>query len=98
MDFIEKASVMDSARMQRALSRIAAEIVERNRGIERLLLVGIRRRGAPLAERTGDTIGRIEGHTPPVASLDIAFYRDDLSLIGPQPVVSESPLPEAIVD
>jgi pyrimidine operon attenuation protein / uracil phosphoribosyltransferase len=98
MEFIEKASVMDAERMRRAVSRIAAEIVESNRGVERLLLVGIQRRGVPLAEQIAADVGRLEGHTPPVATLDIAFYNDDLSLVGPQPVVRESPLPADIAD
>jgi pyrimidine operon attenuation protein/uracil phosphoribosyltransferase len=98
MEFTEKASVMDAARMRRALSRVAAEIVESNKGVDRLMLVGIRRRGVPLAEQIAARIGLLEGHAPPVATLDIAFYNDDLSLVGPQPVVSESPLPADIAD
>jgi pyrimidine operon attenuation protein/uracil phosphoribosyltransferase len=98
MEFVEKARVMDAPEIGRALSRLASEIVERSRGIENLLLVGIRRRGVPLAERIAAHIRQIEGTAPAVASLDIAFYRDDLSLVGPQPVVTESPLPVEMVD
>ena len=88
---------MDAPRIERALSRMASEIVERY-GIEDLLLVGIRRRGVPLAERLAMTIGVLEGTTPPLATLDIQFYRDDLSLVGPQPVVTESPLPADLAE
>ena len=96
MEFVEKACVMDAARVERAISRLAWEIIERNGGVEGVLLVGIRRRGVPLAERIADKVRGFEGVAPPVASLDIAFYRDDLSLVGPQPIVSESPLPAEI--
>jgi pyrimidine operon attenuation protein/uracil phosphoribosyltransferase len=98
MEFVEKACVMDATQIARALSRLASEIVERHGGVEGLLLVGIRRRGVPLAERIAERIRAIEGTAPPIASLDIAFYRDDLSLVGPQPIVSESPLPAEIAD
>src|SRR4051812_2015351 len=64
MDFIEKATVMDAARIDRALSRLASEIVELNRGIEKLVLVGIRRRGVPLAERIAEKIAKLEGTAP----------------------------------
>lgn len=87
---------MDRARIERALERMAAEIVEQNRGVENVVLVGIRRRGIPLAERLAAVIERLEGTAPPVVAIDISFYRDDLSLIAPHPVVNESPLPADI--
>ena len=96
MDFYEKAVVMDAARITRAVSRLASEIVERNRGVEGLTLVGIKRRGVPLAERIADKIFELEGHRPQLATLDIAFYGDDLSLLAPEPVVRESPLPSEL--
>ena len=70
---IEKAILMDEKAMERAVTRIAHEILERNKGAQNLMLVGIRRRGIPLARRIADAIGRIEGETPPVGELDIAF-------------------------
>lgn len=82
--------------MNWALSRLATEVVERNRGTEDLLLVGIRRRGVPLAERIAAKIREIEGVEVPVATLDITLYRDDLSTVGPRPVVSKTELPETI--
>jgi pyrimidine operon attenuation protein/uracil phosphoribosyltransferase len=97
MDFYEKAVVMDAARITRAVSRLASEIVERNRGVEGLTLVGIKRRGVPLAERIADKIHELEGRRPHLAALDIAFYGDDLSLLAPQPVVRESPLPSELI-
>lgn len=87
---------MDAPRIERALARMAAEIVER--GSEGLLLVGIRRRGVPLAERIASRIAAIDGSAPAIATLDIQFYRDDLSLVGPQPVVTESPLPSDLAE
>ncbi len=65
--------------MRRALVRIGHEILERNRGVDGLALVGVRRRGVPLAERIAEIIKEIEGGLPPVWSLDIGLYRDDLS-------------------
>jgi len=79
--------------MNRAISRLASEIVERNLGVEGLVLVGVQRRGVPLAERIAERIGELEGKTPQVATIDIAFYGDDLSLLAPTPIVRESPMP-----
>lgn len=95
-EFTYKAQVMDETGMVRALSRLATEIVERNRGTEDLLIVGIRRRGVPLAERIAAKIKEIEGVEVPVATLDITLYRDDLSTVGPRPVVSKTELPDKI--
>ena len=86
----EKAQLMSASEMERTLLRLAHEIVEKNGGVEDLGLVGIRRRGVPLAERLGKLIGRIESANIPVGTLDITFYRDDLSTLGPRPVVQES--------
>ena len=86
----QKAQLMSSSEIDRTLVRIAHEIVERNGGIEDLGLVGIRRRGVPLAQRLGKLIEGIEHKAVPVGTLDITFYRDDLSTIGPRPVVQES--------
>ncbi len=74
------AQVMDAGEVRRALTRIAHEIVERNKGAENVVLVGILRRGEPLAARLAETIGRIESQTVPWGALDIALYRDDYSV------------------
>lgn len=81
----EKAVVMDEDSIRRATTRIAHEIIERNRGAEGIALIGIRRRGVPLAKRIAEKIREIEGVNVPVGVLDITFYRDDLSKISPQP-------------
>jgi len=73
---------MDEARINRALARLASEIVEENHGLTDLVLVGIRRRGVPLANRIADKIADLEGTRPPVGILDITLYRDDLSTVG----------------
>jgi pyrimidine operon attenuation protein/uracil phosphoribosyltransferase len=73
---------MDSADIRRALTRIAHEIIEKNRGAEKLGLVGIRSKGTPLAERLAKLIGEIEGIRVPVGSLDITLYRDDYGSMG----------------
>ena len=91
-----KARVLDADAIRRAVTRIAHEIVERNHGVEDLLLVGIRTRGAHLAERLASAIAQIESRRPPVGALDITLYRDDLSATNPHPVVRETSLPEDI--
>lgn len=93
MQFVEKAQIMDEAAMGRALTRIAHEIVEKNKGVDDVILVGIRTRGVPLARRLASRISRIEGREVPVGVLDITLYRDDLSTIAEQPVVHETDLP-----
>ena len=78
-----KAHIMDEEGVRRSLRRIAHEILERNRGVENLALVGIRTRGAPLAERLARNIQEIEGKPVLVGILDITLYRDDLSPLLP---------------
>ncbi len=85
-----KATIMDAPALQRALTRIAHEIVERNRGVENIALVGVRRRGLPLAERIAERICAIEGKMPPVGAVDISFYRDDLTKKEEQPVLKNT--------
>lgn len=87
---VKKKTIMDAAAMRRALVRIAHEIVERNKGVQNVVLVGIRTRGVPLANRLGQEIQQIEGVKLPVGSLDITLYRDDLSTLGYNPVISET--------
>lgn len=78
-----KAVVFEGPDISRAITRMAHEILERNRGAGGLVLVGIFRRGVPLAERLGDEIARIEGVRPPVGALDVTFYRDDIGIRQP---------------
>ena len=88
-----KADLMSSEDMKRALKRMSHQILERNQGAENLVLLGIRRRGVPLAERLSSNINAIEGVEVPVGQLDITLYRDDLSLISEEPVVNSSSVP-----
>ena len=89
----QKAQLMDEAALGRALMRISHEITERNRGVENVVLVGIRRRGEPIARRICDNIRRIEEREIPVGSIDIRYYRDDLSCENEQPAVRRTELP-----
>jgi pyrimidine operon attenuation protein/uracil phosphoribosyltransferase len=86
----EKAKVLDQEALQRSLLRIAHEIVEKNKGTKGLCLVGIRNRGAYLAQRLADCIEKIEREKIPVGILDITLYRDDLTLVATSPVVSKT--------
>jgi pyrimidine operon attenuation protein / uracil phosphoribosyltransferase len=92
----EKSRIMDSARMKRAVSRLASEIVEHNGGAEDLYIVGIRRRGVPLAERIVEKIEALEGKRPLAGIIDITLYRDDLSTVGAKPIVNRTELAEDI--
>jgi pyrimidine operon attenuation protein / uracil phosphoribosyltransferase len=94
----QKSQLMSASEIERTLVRLAYEIVEKNGGVEGLGLVGIRRRGVPLAERLGKIITRIENAKVPVGTLDITFYRDDLSTLGPKPVVQEKEIGFGIED
>lgn len=87
MNLREKALIMDSASIQRAITRIAHEINEANKGVKEVVLVGIRRRGGPLAIQLASQIESIENIRPPVGILDITLYRDDLTTLGPAPIV-----------
>lgn len=95
-DLVLKSQLLDREQIARVMRRMANEVVERNDGVDNLVLVGIRTRGVPLAEAMAQEIERSEGRTVPQGILDITLYRDDLSTIAPQPVVKESHLPEAI--
>ncbi len=88
----EKAQLMSASEIERTLVRLAHEIVEKNAGTNNLGLVGIRRRGVPLAERLARLIQRIERSRVPVGTLDITFYRDDLSTVAAKPVVQKTPM------
>lgn len=87
-----RRTILDRDQMRRVIRRMAGEIVELNRGVDNLLLAGIRTRGVPLAEAIHDAIEAQEGTSVPVGSVDITLYRDDLSTIAPQPVVKTTDL------
>ncbi len=93
-----KPPLMSASEIERTLVRLAHEIVEKNNGVENLALVGIRRRGVPLAERLGKLIGQIEHKKIPVGSLDITFYRDDLSVVAAKPVVQKAEIGVEVED
>ncbi len=93
MTWVDKVQVMDDAAMRRALTRIAHEILERNKGTENLALIGIHTRGVPLAQRLAERIRDIEDVDVPVGVLDITLYRDDLTTIAQQPVVKGTDIP-----
>ena len=90
--------VMDADRIGRSLARIAHEILERNKGVDDLALIGVRSRGVPLAKRLARQIKQITGDEVPTGSLDITLYRDDLmkNAVGPQPVVRRTEIPFSI--
>ena len=84
--FVKKNVIMDADAMRRAIVRIAHEIIERNKGVDNVVLVGIRTRGVPIAERLAAAIKEIEKVELPVGMLDITLYRDDLSTLAYNPV------------
>jgi pyrimidine operon attenuation protein / uracil phosphoribosyltransferase len=88
-----KATLMDPQEVTRALTRIAHEIIERNKGTDDLALVGVHTRGVPIAERLADMIERFEGVRPRTGKLDITLYRDDLTEIALQPIVRKTEVP-----
>ncbi|MDM7916563.1 MAG: bifunctional pyr operon transcriptional regulator/uracil phosphoribosyltransferase PyrR [Candidatus Eisenbacteria bacterium] len=94
----DRAVIAEEEEVRRAIQRIAHEIVERNKGVENLALIGIRRRGVPLAERIREAIRRIENSEVPLGILDITLYRDDLRTISPQPIVHSTELPFSVDD
>jgi pyrimidine operon attenuation protein/uracil phosphoribosyltransferase len=86
----EKGRIMSASEVERTLIRLAHEIVEKNNGVENLTLVGIKRRGVPLAERLAKLIEQIEKRPIALGTLDITLYRDDLSTVGASPVIRKS--------
>jgi len=92
--------VMDADRISRSLARIAHEIVERNKGVNELALVGVRTRGVPIAKRLARSLREITGHDVPTGALDITLYRDDLMrhAVGPQPLVRRTEIQFSIDD
>lgn len=89
-----RTQILDEQAIGRALARMASEIVERCRGVDRLVLVGIQRRGVQLAHRLKTLIDQSENADVPTGELDITLYRDDLQTIGPRPVVGVTRLPD----
>lgn len=96
MNLVEKNLIMDTDGMRRAITRIAHEIIEKNKGIDNIVLIGIRRRGVPLAERLQTKIKEIEGKNVPLGIVDITLYRDDLTTMYHQPVVHRTEVPFSI--
>lgn len=88
-----KNTIMDESQMRRALIRMAHEIIEFNRGIDNLVLIGIQRRGVPLAKQLAEIINAVEGEPVPVGILDITLYRDDLSMVSEHPQIKNTDLP-----
>jgi len=89
----EKAQILDSLGIGRVLTRVAHEILERNKGTDGVVLVGLRSRGIELARRLSRKIQEIEGVEVPVGALDVTLYRDDLGKVGVQPVVRKTEIP-----
>jgi pyrimidine operon attenuation protein/uracil phosphoribosyltransferase len=96
----KSAVVMDADRIARTLTRIAHEIVERNKGVDDLALIGVRTRGVHIARRLARSLKEITGDDVPTGTLDITLYRDDLmrNAVGPQPVVRRTEIPFSIDD
>jgi pyrimidine operon attenuation protein/uracil phosphoribosyltransferase len=92
--------IMDADRIGRTLARISHEILERHKSVADLALVGVRKRGVPLARRIARSLGEIAGQNVPTGALDITLYRDDLMrhAVGPQPVVGRTDIPFSIDD
>lgn len=88
-----KAVILDSHEVRRAMTRIAHEIIERNKGAEGLALIGVHTRGIPLAARLAAKLSELEGVEVPTGSLDITLYRDDLSEVARQPIIRETEVP-----
>ncbi len=94
--FRQRQELMDKSRLARTLDRMAHEILEREPDAGRTVLVGIRTRGVPLARRLASLIAAASGGTPSVGALDITLYRDDLTTVGPQPVMKGTEIPSSI--
>lgn len=93
MQIREKAQIMTEDEMRRALVRISHEIVERNKGVEDIVIIGVARRGDHLAKRIAKIIEEIEGTKVPVGTIDITLYRDDVNLFERKPLASKTDIP-----
>ena len=98
MVLIPGHELMDAAAMDRAIIRISHEIVERNDGLDNVAIIGIQKRGVPLAMRIRKLLEEIEGVKVPMGILDITFYRDDLSMLSAHPVVNGTDIPFDVND
>ena len=94
----KRVRILDAAAIDRSLTRIAHEIIERNKSLDGLSLVGIRTRGVPMALRLAGKLAEIHSAEPPTGLLDINLYRDDLSRIGDHPVVRKTEIPFVVDD
>ncbi len=95
---MSEKQILSADDIRRAITRVAHEVAERNEGVDSVVLVGIRRRGVPLAQRIAATLADLEGERVPVGTLDITLYRDDLGLRGPAPIVRSTSIPTDITD
>jgi pyrimidine operon attenuation protein/uracil phosphoribosyltransferase len=98
MRIVEKTQLMTATEIDRTVQRLAHEIVEKSGGTANLALIGIRRRGVPLAKRIARAMRGIDGVEVPVGTLDITLYRDDLSIVAAQPVLQSSNIPISVDD
>jgi pyrimidine operon attenuation protein/uracil phosphoribosyltransferase len=98
MQIVEKSQLMTATEIDRTLRRLAHEIVEKSGGKSNLALIGVRRRGVPLANRIAEAMRGIDGVAVPVGTLDITLYRDDLSKVAAQPIVHSSEIPFGVDD
>ena len=98
MSFTEKAVIMNRGEVTRAIKRMAHEVLEANHGTSDLVVLGIQRRGVPLAGLLRDAIQAVEGVELPMGAIDITFYRDDLSKLGPSPRVATTEMPLDVTD
>ena len=94
----KKTQIMDEAQVRRTVTRMAHEIIERNKGVADVMLVGIRRRGEPIARMLAESIEQVEGARLPVGTVDITFYRDDLTHRTLDPMLNRTDIPFSIVD
>lgn len=95
-DFVVTKHLMSEAQMDEAMLKMARQIIKRNRGMDDVVLIGIRSRGVPLAQWLAEKVGKLLKHPVDVGSLDINLYRDDLSEVDEQPVVRKTDLPFSI--
>ncbi len=96
MKLVEKNQILDPEGIRRGLTRIAHEIIERNKGVKDVVIIGIRRRGVPLAVRLVERIRAIEGQEVLMGTLDITLYRDDLTTLATQPIVHKTEVPFSV--